>query len=112
MRHNFLNSLPRDHACSFAACIVYFPDKSNQTEEVFDSEKCPSCRDGDKWILWPDVRPLQRHRGFAPLGVQEEDTTLARQLPYAVKLKLDISEWMKRVNDSEGFVVKILLGCS
>jgi hypothetical protein len=112
LRHNFLNSPPRDHTCSFTACVVYFLDKSNQTEKVFDSEKCSSRRDGDKWILWPDVRPLQRHGRFASLGVQKEDTTLARQLPYAVNLKLDISEWMKRVNDPECFVAKILLGCS
>jgi hypothetical protein len=80
---------------------VNFGDKSNQTKEVFDSEKCPSRRDGYKSILWPDVRPLQRHRGFASLGVQEKDTTLARQLPYTVNLKLDISVWMERVNDPE-----------
>jgi hypothetical protein len=112
MRHNFFNSLPSGHTCSFTLCAFYFLDKSNQTKKVFDSEMCASRRDGNEWILWPDVRPLQRHGRFASLGIQKEDTTLARQLPYAVNLKLDISVWMKRVNDLECLIAKILLGCS
>jgi len=111
-RHNFVNSPPRHHACSFALCTFYFLDKSSQTKEIFDSEKCPPCRDADKWILRPDVRPIKRYGRFAPLRVEKENTTLTWQSPYTFYLKLDISVWMKWMNDPEGFVVKILLGCS
>jgi hypothetical protein len=55
---------------------------------------------------------MKRHGRSASLRVKKENTTLTWQPPYAFYLKLDISVWMKRMNDPEGFVVKILLGCS
>jgi hypothetical protein len=47
-----------------------------------------------------------------PLRVEKENTTLTRYSPYVIYFKLAISIWMKRVDDPEGFVVKVLLGCS
>jgi hypothetical protein len=55
---------------------------------------------------------MKRYGRFASLRVKKENTTLTWQSPYAIYFKLDIFVWMKRVNDPEGFVVKVLLGCS
>jgi hypothetical protein len=112
LRHNFVNNPTRYHAYSFAFYAVYFPNKANQTEKVFDSEKCASGRDDDKWIRRSNVRPMKRYGGSASLRVKKENATLSCQLSYAIYFKLDISVWMKRVNDPEGFVVNVLLGCS
>jgi hypothetical protein len=112
LRHNFLYDSPHHHACSFAVCTVYFFNKANQTEKVFDAEECSPSRDGNEWVLWCNVRPTKWYRRFAPLRVEKENTTLTRYSPYVIYFKLAISIWMKRVDDPEGFVVKVLLGCS
>jgi hypothetical protein len=93
-------------------CTLYFSNKTNQTEKVFDSEKCSSSRNGDEWILWPDVRPAKRYGRFATLRVEKENTTLIGKSPYAIYFKIAVSVWMEWMNDPEGFVIKILLGCS
>jgi hypothetical protein len=112
LRRNFLYSPSHYPVGSFAVCAVNFHNKASQTEKVFDSEKCASCRDANEWILWPNVRPIKRHRRFASLRVEKENTTLTWQSPYVIYFKLDISVRMKRVNDPEGFAVKVLQGCS
>jgi hypothetical protein len=112
MRHDFLYGPVHHHAYSFAVCTVYSLNKTNQTEKVFDSEKGASSRDCNEWILWSNVRPTKRYGRFAPLRVEKENTTRAWQSSYVIYFKLDISVWMKRVNDPEGFVVKILMGRS
>ena len=112
MRRNFLNSLPRRHVYLFAVCAVYFCNEANQTDKVFDPEKRAPSRDGDEWILWPNDRPLKWHRGFTSFRVNKENTVLIRKSSYAIDFKLNITIWMKRVNDLEGFVVKVLIGCS
>lgn len=111
-RHNCLYESPRPHARSFVACAIYVFNEANQSEKVLGPEQCAPRRDGDEWILWPNVRPVERHGRFASLRIEKENTNLARQSPYAIYFKLDISVWMKRVCDPEGFGVKVLLGCS
>jgi hypothetical protein len=50
--------------------------------------------------------------GFAPFRVNKENTMLICQSPYAIDFKLNITVWVKRVNDTEGSVVKVLIGRS
>ena len=56
-----------------------------------------------------NVCPIKRYGRFAPLLVEEENTTLTGQCPNGIYFKFDISVWMERVSDPEGFVVKVLL---
>jgi len=93
-------------------CAVYFPNKTSQTQKVIDPEKCASCRDGNEWIFWPNIRPIKRYGRFTTLSVEKENTTLTWQSPYGIYFKLDISIWMKWVSDPEGIAVEVLLGCS
>jgi hypothetical protein len=60
----------------------------------------------------PDVRPVKRYGRFAALRVEKENTTLICNSLYVIYFKFDISVWMKRMNDTEGFVIKILMGRS
>ena len=53
-----------------------------------------------------------RYGGSAAFRVKKENATLICKPPYAIYFKLDIFVWMERVNDPEGFVVKILMGRS
>jgi hypothetical protein len=55
---------------------------------------------------------MKRYGRSAALRVVKENTTLTWQSPNVFYFKLDIFVWMKRVNDPEGFVVKVFLGCS
>src|SRR5210317_310847 len=112
MRRN-LPYIPFQHSVgSFAVCTLYFSNKTNQTEKIFDSKKCASSRNSDKWILWPDVRPVKRYGRFATLRVEKENTTLICNSLYVIYFKFDISVWVKRMNDTEGFAIKLLMGRS
>jgi hypothetical protein len=111
-RHNYLNNPPDHQAGSFALCAAYFPDKTNQTQKVFDSKKGASRRNSHEWIPRPDVRPVKRYGRFAPLGVKKENTALIGNSLYLIYFEFDISVWMKRMNDPEGFAIKILMGRS
>jgi len=55
---------------------------------------------------------VKRYGRFTPLRVEKENTTLIGNSPFAVYFKLDVVVRMEWVNDPEGFVAKILLGCS
>ena len=81
----------------------------DQTEKVFDPEKRAPGRNKDEWILGSDVRPLERYRRSAPFLVIKKNATATCDSSYAVDLKLDISVGMERMDDPEGFAVKILM---
>jgi hypothetical protein len=104
VRHNFLNTSYPRHAFSFALRTVNFFNKPDQTEKLFYPEKGTSRGDHNEWILRSGVSPVKRYGRFAPLRVEKENSTLSRKLPYAIFFKLDISIWMKWVNDSESIV--------
>jgi hypothetical protein len=55
---------------------------------------------------------MQRYGRSAPFGVIKENTTPSCDSSYAIYFKRDISIGMERMNDSEGFVVKVLMGRS
>jgi len=55
---------------------------------------------------------VKRYRGFATLRVEKENTTLIGNSLYAIYFKLDVLVRMEWMNDPEGLVAKILLGCS
>jgi hypothetical protein len=55
---------------------------------------------------------VERYGRFATLRVEKENTTLIGNSPYAIYFKLDVFVWMEWMNDPEGFVIKILMGCS
>jgi hypothetical protein len=112
LRHNLPYIPSHHHLCSFALGTAYFPNQADQTKKVFDSEKCSPSRDNHEWILWSNVRPIKRYGRSAPFRVEKENTALTGQSPYVIYFKLDIPVWMKRVNDPEGFIVKVLVGCS
>ena len=107
-----LTSAPPQQNCSFVLRTVYFPNKANQTEKVFDPEKWASSGNGDKWICWSDVRPVMRYGGPAAFRVIKENATFIWKSPYTVYFKLDTAVWMERMSNPEGFVVKILMGRS
>jgi len=52
-----------------------------------------------------NVCPIKRYGRFAPLLVEEENTTLTGQCPNGIYFKFYILVWMKRVNDPEGSIV-------
>ena len=104
-----LTQLPPRHACSLAACTVYFLHKTDQTEKVFDPKRWAPGRDNDEWIFGSDVRPLQRYGRLAPFRVVKKNATTTCDSSYTVDLKPDISIGMERVGDLEGFAVKILM---
>ena len=112
MRHNCLYNTQHNNTCSFDASIFYFTKKTNQTEKILNSEQSAPGRDNNEWVLWCNVCPIKRYGSFASLRVEKENTTFPCQPPYVIYFKLDISEWMKRVNNPEGSIVQILLGCS
>jgi hypothetical protein len=62
--------------------------------------------------VWADVRPVKRYGRFTPLRVEKENTTLICNTLYAIYFKLDVVVGMERMDDPEGFVIKILMGCS
>jgi hypothetical protein len=99
-------------ACSFAPYAVYFLYETNQIQKVFDPKKGASSRNNDKWIFRPDVRPMQRYGRSAPFGVIKENTTPTCDSSYAFDFKFDISIGMEGMDDSEAFVVKVLMGRS
>ena len=109
---DIFNTPPGHQACSFAFSAVDFLNQTNQTEKVFDSKKRASRRYSDEWILWTDVRPVKRYGRFATLLVKKENTTLICNSLYVIDFKLDISIGMERMDDPEGFVVKVLMGRS
>jgi hypothetical protein len=50
-----------------------------------------------------------RYGRLSAFRVKKENAALISKPPYAIYFKLDISVWMKRVSDPEGFVIKILM---
>jgi hypothetical protein len=55
---------------------------------------------------------VKRYGGFATLRVEKENTTLIGNSPNTIYFKRDVSIRMEWMNDPEGFVIKIILGCS
>jgi hypothetical protein len=55
---------------------------------------------------------MKRYGRFTTLRVEKENTPLNGHVPNLIYFKLDVSVWMEWVNDPEGFVIKILMGCS
>ena len=89
-----------------------FFNETNQPDKVVEPKMSSPRRNSHERVRRPNVRPIQRYGGFTALGVEKENPTLARNSPGANNFKLYIFVWMKRVDDSESFVVKILEGCS
>ena len=89
-----------------------FFHETNQPDKVVEPEMSSPQRNSHEGVRRPNVRPNQRHGGFAALGIEKEDPTLARNSPDANNFKPYISIRMKRVDDSKCFFVKILEGCS
>ena len=89
-----------------------FSHETNQPDKVVEPKMSSPRRNSHERVRRPNVRPIQRNGRFTALGVEKENPTLARNSPDANNFKLYIFVRMKRMDDSESFVVKILKGCS
>ena len=71
-----------------------------------------TSRDSGKGILRPNVRPMEGNGGFSSFRIYKENTMLIGKSPYAIDFKFNVTIWVKRVDDTEGYGVKVLIGCS